>query len=312
MNEKKFIRLFTWLTIFLVGSIAVISFYLSYSVLSAVALDGGKAAGQAALWPLIIDLPVVAFSMAAIFAIVLGNRWFAGVCRLVVVLATGVTIYFNVHYANIHGQSWQVAIAAPIAYVVSFEVLAWLFEVLSIRTMSVRKLSDIRLKIGEYRAKLRSMADNLKTEQDNYADMIADTKVYFEQQRGQLIADYEQFKQQLEDNRQAAKGQFETEARQRAAKLDDIDRQIGVSQQTIKSYQDDIEAAKIELASIGQQSVTVYLPDNLTIDQRQYLVSKMASDGKTNAEIAGLLGVSEGTIKNDKKALRVGQNGTGH
>lgn len=310
MNEKKFIRLFTWLTVVLVGSIAVISFYLSYSVLSAVALDGGKNNGQAALWPLIIDLPVVAFSITAIFAIVLGNRWFAGVCRLVVVLATGVTIYFNVHYANIHGQSWQVAIAAPIAYVVSFEVLAWLFETLSVRTMSVRKIADIRLKIGEYRAKLRSMADNLKAEQDNYADKIAGIKADFEVDKVQLGDDYRQFQQQIEDNRQTAKGQFEAEARQRAAKLDEMDRQIEASQQTIKSYQDDIEAAKNQLSAIGQQSMTIYLPDNLTIEQRQYLVAKMVSDGRSNAEIAGLLGVSEGTIKNDKKALRVGQNGT--
>lgn len=312
MNEKKFIRLFTWLTIILVGSIAVISFYLSYSVLSAVALDGGKAAGQAALWPLIIDLPVVAFSMAAIFAIVLGNRWFAGVCRLVVVLATGVTIYFNVHYANIHDQSWQVAIAAPIAYVVSFEVLAWLFEVLSIRSMSFRRIIDIRAKIVEYRSKLAVIAAKLDNEQAGFVSQIEAIKANFEDSKRQFEADYGQWQQQLEDNRQAANRQFEIEQGRYAGQLADLDRQISEANRTIKSYQDDIEAAKNELASIGQQSVTVYLPDNLTIDQRQYLVSKMASDGKTNAEIAGLLGVSEGTIKNDKKALRVGQNGTGH
>lgn len=49
---------------------------------------------------------------------------------------------------------------------------------------------------------------------------------------------------------------------------------------------------------------TLYVPRDLTIDQRQQVVNQMANDGLTNGDIAIALGVSEGTIKNDKRVVR--------
>lgn len=309
MSERKFITIFTWLVILLVGSIAVISFYLSYAVLAAVAREGGKQGGLALLWPLIIDLPVVAFSIAAIFAIVLGHKYFGWFCRWVVVVATGVTIYFNVTYASNHDLSWEVAIAAPIAYVVSFEVLAWLFEVLSTRSMSVRKLSEIRIKIGEYRSKLRDMADNWKNEQATAKERSDNLQAEFANQKGKLEAGYGQFEAELQDNRDKAIRQFESDKRQLSGQLDSLNGQLDIAKQTLGSYQSDIEAAKTELAELAKQSTFVYLPDNLSIDQRQQVVGKMVNDGHTIGDIATWLNVSEGTVKNDKRATKVNLNG---
>ena len=309
MSERKFIIIFTWLVIILVGSIAVISFYLSYAVLAAVAREGGKQGGLALLWPLIIDLPVVAFSIAAIFAIVLGHKYFGWFCRFVVVVATGVTIYFNVTYANSHSLSWEVAIAAPIAYVISFEVLAWLFEVLSTRSMSVRKLSDIRVKIGEYRSKLRDMADNWKSEQVTVKEKLDSLQAEFEQKKVQLKDEYGQFEMELQDNRDKEVRQFESDKRQLGSQLDNLNGQLETAKQTLGSYRDDIEAAKTELAETAKQSIFVYVPGNLTIEQRQQIVGKMDNDGHTLANMAAWLGVSEGTIKNDKRATKVSLNG---
>lgn len=69
-------------------------------------------------------------------------------------------------------------------------------------------------------------------------------------------------------------------------------------------------------------AIKCYAPENLSIEQRQELVKKMDVDGLTLEQMATALGVSIGTIKNDRKAIKetvaiegidllVGQNGNG-
>lgn len=50
-------------------------------------------------------------------------------------------------------------------------------------------------------------------------------------------------------------------------------------------------------------TVRCYAPENLSIEQRQEIVKRMDADGLTLGQMAITLGVSVGTIKNDRKAI---------
>lgn len=51
-------------------------------------------------------------------------------------------------------------------------------------------------------------------------------------------------------------------------------------------------------------AIKCYAPENLPIEQRQEIVKKMDTDGLTLEQMATALGVSIGTIKNDRKAIK--------
>lgn len=93
------------------------------------------------------------------------------------------------------------------------------------------------------------------------------------------------------------------------AKTDNLNRQIKTLQDKITGYNQNIESKKAELNQLETKPIQVYLPDNLTIEQRQQVVRLMDNDHYKNGQIAEALGVSEGTVKNDKRAMKETMNG---
>jgi hypothetical protein len=121
-------------TIALVATITVLSFVLSYAALVTVAMQV-KPGWLAYLWPLIIDVPIVAFSVVALLAVTLHRS--AIVPRLLVGLASAATVYFN-YVATPQPQALidaitfkAVAVSAPIMLLLSFEVLVWLLRIVA-------------------------------------------------------------------------------------------------------------------------------------------------------------------------------------
>jgi hypothetical protein len=121
-------------TIALVATITVLSFVLSYAALVTVAMQV-KPGWLAYLWPLIIDVPIVAFSVVALLAVTLHRS--AIVPRVLVGLASAATVYFNYvatpqPSALIDAITFKaVAISAPIMLLLSFEVLVWLLRIVA-------------------------------------------------------------------------------------------------------------------------------------------------------------------------------------
>jgi hypothetical protein len=121
-------------TIALVATITVLSFVLSYAALVTVAMQV-KPGWLAYLWPLIIDVPIVAFSVVALLAVTLHRS--AIVPRLLVGLASAATVYFNYvatpqPAALIDAITFKaVAVSAPIMLLLSFEVLVWLLRIVA-------------------------------------------------------------------------------------------------------------------------------------------------------------------------------------
>jgi len=109
--------------LFLTGTIALISFALSYQVLVNVAQAGGKPEQLSYLWPLIIDLPIIAFSLVAIVA-VRNGRSRKGAWSMVA-FATALTVGFNIWYHWGSLLSVIVGATAPVMYLLSFEAFLW-------------------------------------------------------------------------------------------------------------------------------------------------------------------------------------------
>lgn len=253
MTEKKVIGSLSALSLLTVTGVCFLAFLLSYDVLWSYALDGGKPEWLAMLWPLIIDLPIAAFSIVAMLFAFLGSRlsWFP---RIGVFALACLTVYFNYTYAAAHDLSWKVAISAPIMYAVSFECVILVIGLLTSRSIDIKKVGTIRAEL-----------DKLQARWDNERDKI-------DKKRGQLTG-----------------------------QLDNIKGQIASQKETMNRL-------KQETKEASQRPTLTYLPDNLPVNIRQQIVKKMVNDRLTNRQMAAMLGVSEGTIKGDKKALANGHD----
>jgi hypothetical protein len=177
MTEEKFIKALAIVVFLFTGMITLISFALSYGILWDVALAGGKSIRMAWAWPLIIDLPIIVFSLVALFAIFLGYQPY--VARMLVVAVTALTIYFNYNHATTHGLSWPVTVTAPIMYFISFEVLAWMVKIVSERSISIRSIGVIEEQL------------------DGFKEKLGDEQVKFEKTNGQLKGQLEKVSEQI-------------------------------------------------------------------------------------------------------------------
>jgi len=148
MTNDKYTTRLTILVFVLMTIIGGIGFTLSYEALMTVAQDHGKSGWLGVLWPLIIDAPIVAFSLAAVIAAAKDRS--AATPRGVVILATVATIAYNWFHAYAPGVplmtnvvAVSVAVMAPVMYFLSFEVSLWLIGVVTDVTPEPDKKPDI-------------------------------------------------------------------------------------------------------------------------------------------------------------------------
>jgi hypothetical protein len=118
LNYTKLIAVSTAL---LVSGITIISFVLSYNALLQVAADYGVTPRLSFLWPLLVDLSLVVFSLATVRAYLQNEgswkQW------ALVGIYTAMTIGFNVLHASSGLMSQIVAAIPPISLFFSFELL---------------------------------------------------------------------------------------------------------------------------------------------------------------------------------------------
>jgi len=107
----------------------------------------------------------------------------------------------------------------------------------------------------------------------------------------------------LESEWDNERDKIESKKGQLTRQLDNLTGQIETAEQTI-------DRLKTKQKQVDQGAIFEYLPDNLPIRSRQLFVKKMSNAGLTIGQQAEYLRVSEGTIKNDKKAI-FGDNGKG-
>lgn len=284
----------SFVTGLLILLIAIGSFALSYSNLHETAKDYGVDSDLAIVWPLLIDFALIVFSLAVVRASLYGERtWWPW---LLVALYTAGTVSFNILHAPDNLTAQVVAVVAPLSLFLSFETL-----------MAMLKNGVKRSNVAQSLAKLTQQLTQ-KTQELAEFEATRRAEIEAEGQRARLNLDNElnQLGQQIEARRLEV-ANLESEKEQQVSQLQE---QIETMERTIQSYQLDIEAKQKELKNLDSSSqVKLYLPVNLSPEQRQELVNRMSQDGLTQGQMAEILGVSVGTIKNIKKAAEVVSNG---
>lgn len=276
--ENRSTHIIRYLSLALVFLLAVGAFVLSYAALWDTALSYGVPSALAWLWPLLVDGAIVVFSLAVVRNGLLGEKtvwpW-----ALVILFTVG-TIVLNGIHSDGRYVSIAVAVVAPIALVLAFETSMAMLK-------SDVKRAGLVLSIAEIEQEAKVKREELDKVQHDRREAFAEESrkatLELDNQLGQLQGWIEEARLELATYRE----------------------QVETMEGTIHSYRQDIEVKKEELKTLDGGQAKVYLPANLSVSQRQELVTRMGQDGLTNEAIAGALGVSIGTVKNDKKAVKI-------
>lgn len=276
--ENRSTHIIRYLSLALVFLLAVGAFVLSYAALWDTALSYGVPSQLAWLWPLLVDGAIVVFSLAVVRNGLLGERtvwpW------VLVILFTVGTIVLNGIHSDGRYVSIAVAVVAPIALVLAFETSMAMLKSDVKRAGLVQSIAQIEAEAKKKAAELDKVQHDWR---EGFAEESRKATLELDNQLGQLQGWIEEARLDLATYRE----------------------QVETMERTIHSYRQDIEAKKEELKALDGGQVKVYLPANLSVSQRQELVTRMGQDGLTNEAIAGALGVSIGTVKNDKKAVKI-------
>jgi hypothetical protein len=277
MTTNKPTAIINFLTAALVFLLAAGAFVLSYNNLWETALTYGLPSRLAWIWPLLVDFALIVFSLAVVRAS-LHNEWTWWPWTLVAVYTVS-TVAFNILHAPANLTAQIVAVVAPLSLFLSFETL------MSMLKSGVRKAGVVQ-SIAEKAAELAELEGLYQGRQDKLESELSN----LERAKLEAIG-------QKEKELTSQIGQLETkEAR--------LTEEIEAKAKALETYGQDIEAKREELKSLEGGQVKIYVPANLSIEQRRELVNRMANEGMTNEAISLALGCSVGTIKNDKQANR--------
>jgi len=141
------IRAISVTTAGLVAALGLGSLALSYNALRGLAADNGLAGWQSYLWPILIDVALIVFSLAVVRNSLRAERvWWPW--ALVGVYTLG-TIAFNLLHAQAQLGAILVAVVAPVSLFLSFETLMGMLKSDIRRAAVIRGLADLDRERGK-------------------------------------------------------------------------------------------------------------------------------------------------------------------
>lgn len=137
------------LMVLLIGAGA---FTLSYDALYATGAAHGIPTGKAWIWPLLIDGPLVVFTLALLAAQLTrqGIKLWAGL----VITYTLATVGFNLSHAQASPLGWTVAIVAPVGLLLTTEALRHLAKTIIEHAATVQTLAELSVRTEKLTADL--------------------------------------------------------------------------------------------------------------------------------------------------------------
>lgn len=143
----------------LVCLIAAGAFTLSYNSLQATGQAGGIPPALAWIWPLLIDAPLIVFTLALLVSQLTRQpiRLWAGL----VILYSFVTVGFNLAHAQPTPLGWTVATVAPIGLLLSTEALRHLAKGQIERAALVQSLAELCLQLETRQAELTELQNGI-------------------------------------------------------------------------------------------------------------------------------------------------------
>jgi len=169
----------TFITNSLTGLVAIIvlaigagAFVLSYDALHAVALQNGQLPAKAWIWPLLIDAPLVVFTLGLLVAQITRQpvKFWAGL----VILYTLATIAFNLSHAPSSTLGWAVAVVAPAGLLLTTEALRHLAKGIIERSAHVASLAELISQQAAAQTELNRLAEQAERDKIKAADLKAE------------------------------------------------------------------------------------------------------------------------------------------
>ncbi len=176
--SAKIITALTLAVTALTAAIAAGAFVLSYQALHTTGLNNGIPANLAYIWPLLIDAPLVVFTLALLAAQLMRQsaRLWAGL----VILYTAATIFFNISHAQPSPMGWLVAIVAPVGLLLTTEALRHLAKMTIERQAAIETLAELRLQAEVMRGELSQLAEQQQQEIAKLDNAIASKQAQLE------------------------------------------------------------------------------------------------------------------------------------
>ncbi len=154
-TQARIVNGLTGMVALLTLAIGAGAFVISYDALYATGAAHGVPASKAWIWPLLIDTPLVVFTLALLVSQLL--RQSAKLWAGLVILYTLATIGFNLSHAQPSPLGWTVAIVAPIGLLLTTEALRHLAKTIIERQAIVSSLSELAAQVDRMRVELSDM-----------------------------------------------------------------------------------------------------------------------------------------------------------
>lgn len=164
----------TPLTASLVFLIALFGFVLSYDALHAYAVDNGVLETISWMWPLVIDGFMLVISLSILLASLRQEP--TRYLWMLAITATGVSVAFNVAHAPATLQGRAVAVVAPVALFLAFEVFIGQVRNIVKRTGAQESLRGLLDKIEQATKKLSEVLAQATKAQENLATLRDEQK----------------------------------------------------------------------------------------------------------------------------------------
>ena len=171
MTRNKITNSLTATVAVLTGAIALGAFVISYDALYATGLDHGIPQSKAWLWPLLVDAPLVVFTLALLVAQIMraGVKLWAAL----VLTYTVATVAFNLAHAQATPLGWLVAIVAPVSLLLTTEALRHLARGIIERQALVEALAELSSKRDKLTANLDSLTRQVDDKNSELDDLVA-------------------------------------------------------------------------------------------------------------------------------------------
>lgn len=209
----------TPLTAFLVLLIAFFGFVLSYDALHAYAIDNGVLVSIAWMWPLVIDGFMLVISLSILLASL--RQEATRYLWTLAIMATVVSVSFNVAHAPATVQGRAVAVVAPVALFLAFEVFVGQIRNIVKRTGAQESLRGLNKQATDLTDKikhLQAQTTKAQTDFDIQQAKAHETNKATKDETKQLRAELSSVKREIEA---AQKQLTETQASIEKAKVND-------------------------------------------------------------------------------------------
>jgi len=173
-TQTRIMNTLTAIVALVVLTIGAFAFVTSYDALYATGLQNGIPEAKAWIWPLLIDAPLVVFTLAVLVAQI--SRQGIKLWAVLVILYTLATIGFNLAHAVQTWLGWAVAIAAPVGLLLTTEALRHLAKFIIERQAMIESLAELAAHYSDLAARRDALAAQVDRLESKLSELKSEEK----------------------------------------------------------------------------------------------------------------------------------------